>query len=166
VKRILLYRFDRPPAEGVVRPDPFFAAPDIITANLEFMTVEGDIQNVSFKDVKAMCFVSEAGRPDLFTANNTFERRPKSAGLWVRFMMRDGDQLEGLLAHNLAEWPQTGYLLTPPRAGSGRQRVFLPRPAVISTELLGVIGAAGVSSGARKSRRHAAGEGQLKIFDQ
>ena len=160
MKRIVLYRFGREPAEGLVRPDSY-----LVGGPTEFLTVSGDIQSIPSSEIKALCFVSDSGRPDLFTANTQFERRPKSNGLWTRFMLRDGDQLEGLLAHNLVDWPSGGYFLTPPRAGVSRQRVYLPRSAVLTTELLGLVGAAR-SGSATKGRQTAARMGQLKMFDQ
>ena len=133
---------------------------------VEFMTSAGAVQHLSYPDVKAICFASEPGDTDLFTAHTHFERRPKAPGLWARFTLRDGDQLEGMLSHNLLEWPQSGYLLTPPRAGIGRQRVFLARAALLRTELLGVVGILGVAGAPQKKAAANAAAAQLKIFDQ
>ncbi len=104
------------------------------------MTLEGNLQLLTYSEVKAMCFVSESGPANLFSENTKFERRPKVPGLWTRFELRDGDHLDGVLSHNLAEWPEAGFLAIPPRAGSLRQRVFLPRSALTKTELRGIIG--------------------------
>lgn len=129
------------------------------------MTLSGNLQQIAYPEMKALCFVTEIGKTDLFREHNLFERRPKIPGLWTRFTLRDGDQLDGILSHNLLEWPPTGYLFAPPRAGIGRQRVFLPRSAVTATELRGVVGvssrAAVTKSGAATGR---AG-GQLSMFD-
>ena len=161
MKRVLLYRFDRPPTEAIVSPGSYLR-PDTV----EFLTAGGAVQNTSYSDIKAICFASELGRPDLFTANNLFERRPKSPGLWARFTLRDGDRLDGILPHNLLEWPQAGYLVTPPKSGASRQRVFLPRASLSATELLGVVGIAAASLPVRRPRLPADTAGQLKIFDQ
>lgn len=156
VKRIVLYRFDRQAADGLIRPDSYLS-PD----PLEFLTSAGEIQSVLTREIKAICFVSEVGPADLFSSNTQFERRPKTAGLWARFILRDGDQLEGVLAQNLAEWPAHGFSLTPPRSGSARQRVYLPRSAVLSVALLGLNGAA------RSRPQPLAGKAsQLRMFDQ
>ena len=74
------------------------------------------------------------------------------------------DLLEGLLPLKVVEWPPAGYLLTPPRAGAGRQRVFLPRIAVLSIDLLGLIGAA--KSGLPAKKTVPPDLDQLKMFDQ
>lgn len=160
-KRVLLYRFDRQPLEGLVNPAAYLAAEAI-----EFMTLTGTLQKVAYPEIKALCFANETGKPDLFSEHSFFDRRPKVPGLWTRFTLRDGDRLDGILSHNLLEWPSTGYLITPPRAGSGRQRVFLPRPAVTATELRGVVGVSG-RVGVGKSQTDAEKtEGQLSMFER
>ena len=155
----MLYRFDRQPADGIVQPASCFSE-----HHLEVISLEGNLQNVPFTDLKAMCFVSEAGQADLFTAHKHFDRRPKAPGLWTRFTFRDGDVLDGVLSHNLLEWPAAGYLVTPPHAGANRQRAFLPRAALVATELRGVVG---TSAPALQSRRKSDSpqEAQLRMFD-
>ena len=137
----------------------------LLPDGIEVMTTHGMLQRAGYGEVKAVCFATEPGPDNLFTAHNLFERRPKVPGLWARFTFRDGDQLDGILSHNLLEWPETGYLLTPPRASGLRQRVYLPRPAVTATELRGVvgIGPAGRQGPSRKPENQ---EAQLRMFDR
>jgi hypothetical protein len=137
----------------------------LLQQGLELITPDGNLHHVSFADTKALCFLSETGPPDLFTAHSVFERRPKVPGLWTRFTFRDGDQLDGILSHNLLEWPSAGYLITPPRAGSNRQRVFIPRTAVIGTELRGVVGRSAVASRHGVKNETESAHPQLKMFD-
>jgi hypothetical protein len=159
-KRALLYRFDRQPAEVIVSVGTY-----LMDHALEFITPDGLLHQVPFADAKALCFFSESGLPDLFTTHHLFERRPKVAGLWTRFTFKDGDQLDGILSHNLIEWPAAGYLITPPHAGSTRQRVFIPRAAVIGTELRGVVGRSAVAT--RRAGKPEAEDpnAQLRMFD-
>lgn len=133
---------------------------------IELITLEGNVQIIAFTGIKALCFVSETGHADLFTHHNLFERRPKVAGLWTRFTFRDGDRLDGILSHNLLDWPEPGYLITPPRAGAARQRVFVPRAALVGTELRGVVGTSLVAAG-RRAEKGLTGRGgqQLTMFD-
>lgn len=135
-KRVLLYRFDRQPLEGIVNPSAYLSG-----GHVELITAAGALQATALEEVKALCFASAGAAADLFTSHNLFERRPKAPGLWARFTFRDGDCLEGMLSRNLLEWPCAGYLIAPPRAGLGRQRVFIPRVALSRTELRGVVGA-------------------------
>lgn len=134
-KRAVVYLFDRQPAEGFASFGSFPAGEAI-----EFISLTGALRQLSYDEVKAVCQITETGEPDLFRRFSLFERRPKVPGLWTRFTFRDGDRLDGILSHNLLEWPETGYAVTPPRAGPTRQRVFIPRPALIGTELRGVVG--------------------------
>ena len=160
-KRVILYRFDRQPLEGIVNPCSY-----LLQDHVELITLDGNLQSPTYTDIKALCFTSEKGRADLFIDHNFFERRPKIAGLWTRFTFRDGDRLDGVLPHNLLDWPQTGYLVTPPRAGAARQRVFVPRAAIISTELHGVVGAPRSARSRDRKKAAAAGDiAQLTMFE-
>lgn len=134
---------------------------------IEMITRNGLLERAPYPEVKALCFVSADAKATLFAEDTRFERRPKLSGLWVRFAFRDGDSLEGILPHNLLDWPDHGYWITPPRAGPARQRVFIPRLALSGTELLGVIGARGsgrnrLAKGPLRTGRAAE---QLPMFD-
>jgi hypothetical protein len=136
----------------------------LLAEGIELMTMTGNLQLARHGEVKAICFASEPGPNNLFTLNNLFERRPKAAGLWARFTLRDGAELDGILSHNLLDWPESGYLLTPPRASGARQRVYLPRPAIAATELRGVVGKA-AAPGQKAPAKRVDELGQLSMFD-
>jgi hypothetical protein len=154
-KRVVVYRFDRQPLEGFVNPGTF-----LLKDCVEFLTTEGAVQAVPYNDLKVVCFVGEPARFDLFESTLVFERRPRMPGLWTRFTLRDGDQIDGVLPSNLIEWPSQGYIIIPPRASVLRQRIFIPRQALKKTELQGVIGSA-----KDKMKQRAAAADQLKMFD-
>jgi len=160
-KRLILYRFDRQPSEALVHADAY-----LLAAGVELMSSDGNLQVIEYKDIKALCFAAEGAPTDLFREQTTFNRRPKTPGLWTSFKLRDGDILEGVLPHNLLEWPTHGYLLIPPRSNSYRQRVFLPRQAVAETVLRGTIGNKGLRGAktAKKSDPPEA-ERQLSMFE-
>ncbi len=155
-----MYRFDRQPAEGFAAFGPFAAGQP-----LELISLAGALQQVEYGEIKALCQTAEAGEFDLFRKFNLFERRPKVPGLWTRFIFRDGDRLDGILPHNLLEWPEAGYLVTPPRAGAARQRVFIPRNAVIGTELRGVVGRSTLSGRITESSQSDQDLQQLSMFE-
>ena len=159
-KRVVLYRFDRQPVEGVVNPAAY-----LLDDGIELITLAGNVQTARYAEFKALCFISESGQADLFSEHPLFERRPKVAGLWTRFTFRDGDRLDGILSHNLIEWPSTGYLITPPKAGVTRQRVFVPRAALVGTELRGVVGRSAVSALHRDKHPAEQAGDQLSMFD-
>jgi hypothetical protein len=159
-KRVVLYRFDRLPVEGIVNPAAF-----LLKDSVELITLDGTLQSIPYSDFKALCFVSESVAPDLFSEHNFFERRPKVPGLWTRFVFRDGDRLDGILSHNLLDWPEPGFFITPPRASAHRQRVFIPRAALAGTELRGVVGTSAGASPARRKAKPAGTEDQLSMFE-
>jgi len=158
-KQIILYRFDRQPVEGIINPGAYLLADKV-----EWITVSGMLQNTPYTELKALCFVSEGGAAGLFQEHKIFERRPKAPGLWTRFTFKDGDLLDGILSHNLLDWPEAGYFITPPRAGATRQRVFIPRAALLGTELRGVVGRSAIA-GKQKEAQKGDQQDQLSMFD-
>jgi hypothetical protein len=159
-KRVVLYRFDRQPLEGIVNPGAY-----LLPDRVELITLGGTMHSAPYGEFKALCFISEGALPDLFTEHTLFERRPKVPGLWTRFSFRDGDKLDGILSHNLLDWPPMGYLITPPRSGATRQRVFIPRAALLGTELRGVVGTSVPAAALRKRTTLGRDQGQLTMFD-
>lgn len=119
---------------------------------------------VAYAELKALCFVSDNASSDLFDVHQFFDRRPKAPGLWTRFTFRDGSKLDGVLSHNLLEWPEHGYFVIPPHAGTHRQRVFIPRLALIQTELRGVVGTSALLVEGRR-RQESGGDRQLPMFE-
>jgi hypothetical protein len=160
-KRVVLYRFDRQPLEAVVHPGAY-----LLPDHIELITVDGKLQTAVYESVKALCFASEPGQADLFTESNFFERRPKVPGLWTRFLFRDGDRLDGILPPNLLEWPKEGYVITPPKSGAARQRVFIPRAAILGTELRGVVGSSAPARARGKKEEPPSGQDQLRMFER
>ena len=159
-KRVIVYRFHRQPLAGIVNPADYLRE-----SHLEMITNEGKLETLPYQEVKAVCFVAEEGKANLFSESPVFERRPRLAGIWARFTFSDGDRLDGILPHSLLDWPEHGYSITPPRAGPGRQRVFLPRTALIGAELLGVVGAtAKVQMQTRKGPAKP-DDNQINMFD-
>jgi hypothetical protein len=154
---VILYRFDRQPLEAIVDSGALLQEEGV-----EFITLDGNLQKAAYKHCKAVCFTVEGARADLFSEHKEFETRPKTPGLWVRFIFRDEDRLDGILPHNLLHWPETGYWITPPRATSTRQRVYIPRAALIHTEVRGVIGRPSAVDAKPKLQP---GPSQLSIFD-
>lgn len=159
-KRILIYRFDRQPSEGIINPASCF-----LEREVEVISPSGNLVAVGYAELKAFCFVSDTAEPDLFEAHTLFDRRPKAPGLWTRFTFRDGSRLDGVLSHNLLEWPEHGYYITPPHAGAQRQRVFIPRLALTHTELRGVVGTSAPGLAGRRKTSAGAEQRQLPMFE-
>ncbi|MBV8867303.1 MAG: hypothetical protein JO210_18040 [Acidobacteriaceae bacterium] len=159
-KRVVLYRWDREPVDGIINPAGY-----LLENLIEWITPDGRLQLCSFEECKALCFVTEVGKSDLFTEHNLFERRPRVPGLWTRFVFRDGALLDGILSHNLLEWPNSGYFIVPPKAKATRQKVFIPRAALTKTELRGVVGGFGVALAKQEEIQFRLSGRQLSMFD-
>ena len=134
-KKVLISRFDRAPLQGFVQ------TPGGLQADaLELLTADGTLIQVPYSETKAVCFVRDFENAEAWKPNRCFTARPKSPGLWVQLRFRDGDTLEGLLPNNLLQVDPGGYSVIPPDPTFQNQRVFVPREALESVQVLGVIG--------------------------
>lgn len=84
---------------------------------------------------------TEAGNPERLIRKR-FALRPRTAGLWLRMTLADGDELEGLAANDRTLVEGAGLLLTPPDTRSNTQRIYVPRQGIQTLEVLSLIGAA------------------------
>jgi hypothetical protein len=57
--------------------------------------------------------------------------------------LTDGEELEGLAANDRSLIDGAGLLLTPPDKRSNTQRIYVPRQAIQTLEVVSLIGAAG-----------------------
>ena len=105
---------------------------------VELLTPSGSLAVVPYSDLKALCFVKDSASADPWKPNLFFSSRPKTEGLWTRFVFRDGDRIDGLLPGNLLALDAEGFTVTPPDAGLSVTRMFLPRQALTGVEVLGV----------------------------
>lgn len=92
-----------------------------------------------------------------------FLTRPKTGGLWVRLIFRDGDQLEATLSNNLLQVEPRGVTVTLPDLNGNCQRAFVPREALRELQVLGVVGSP-LRREAKQKPRPADRE-QIKLFE-
>ena len=55
-------------------------------------------------------------------------------------VVRDGEVMDGILPNNLLAWENGGYTITPPETDGNNQKIFVPREALRSMQVLGVVG--------------------------
>jgi hypothetical protein len=111
------------------------------------MEVDGRAKTLDFKDIKIICYVRDFNLDDPEDperlGRRSFQTRPRGEGLWLRLGFLDGDSLEGLSGFDLSFMDsllqEHGLFLTPPDARANAQRVFVPRSALSSLEVLGYI---------------------------
>ena len=129
------------------------------SAALEVLDLTGKVLTVAWDTVKWVCYVrdlsssSDAANPERLLQKR-FAVRPRAAGLWLRLILNDGDELEGIAANDRSLVTGAGLLVTPPDTRSNTQRIYIPRQAIQSLEVVSLIGAA-------KRRRVETGTGEL-----
>ena len=154
-KKAILRRFEKEPLAGYVNPISFLQP-----TGIEVLSAEGRVTTVPYEEIKTVSFVRDfegsgnAGR-------RVFNTRPKIEGLWLSLEFRDGEVLEGILPNDLLQLERFGFTVVPPDSYSNNQRVFVPRAALRSAEVLGVVG-----SPLRRRRAKAVPKEQIGLFDE
>jgi hypothetical protein len=134
-KKVLVARVDRETLAGFVQTPSGFGVD-----RLELITPEGNILQVPYSDIKAVCFVRDLEGGETWRQHRSFATRPKSPGLWLRLRFRDGDSIEGIAPNNLMLVETPGFAIVPPDPTFQNQRIFVPRAALSDVQVLGVIG--------------------------
>ena len=116
-------------------------------AELEILDLTGKVLRMGWEQVKWVCYVrdfpaGEQANPERLL-HKRFAIRPRSPGLWLRMTLTDGELLEGLAANDRSLVEGAGLLVTPPDTRSNTQRIYLPRQAIQSLEVVSLIGAGG-----------------------
>lgn len=140
-KPVIVRRFSRDWTAG-------YAAPAVDGAELEILDTTGKVLRIGWEQVKWVCYVrdlpsatADQVNPERL-ARKTFSVRPRTAGVLLRMTFADGDEIEGLAENNVSLVSGAGLMLTPPDTRSNTQRIFVPRQAIQSLEVLSLIGAA------------------------
>lgn len=119
-------------------------------SELEILDLTGKVLRVGWEQVKWVCYVRDLPGPGQAgdqanperLLHKRFSIRPRTAGLWLRMTLNDGEELEGLAANDLSLVEGSGLLVTPPDTRSNTQRIYIPRQAIQSLEVVSLIGAA------------------------
>jgi hypothetical protein len=151
-KKVVVRRFDRENLTGFVNSLSYLQPTAI-----ELLKPDGTLLLLPYEEVKSVCFVKDFEAEA--ESRRVFMTRPKLEGLWVRMQLRDGEILDGILPNNLLVWDIPGFTVTPPEPDANNQRVFVPRPALKSIQVLGVVG-----SPLRAKRKKAAAPDQPTLF--
>jgi hypothetical protein len=129
------------------------------TPSLEVLDLTGKVLTISWDAVKWVCYVRDfSSSSDLANPERLLQKRfavrPRATGLWLRMTLNDGEELEGIAANDRSLVTGVGLLMTPPDTRSNTQRIYIPRQAIQSLEVVSLIG-----SGRR--RRAETGTGEL-----
>lgn len=152
-KKAMVRRFHRETLPGYVNPVTFLQPEGV-----ELLSEEGQVTVIPYGELKTVSFVKEFDTAA--EERQTFLTRPKMAGLWVRIRFRDGELLEGILPNNLLQVELHGFAVVPPDSYGNRQKVFVPRAALLAVEVLGVVGGP-----LKRTKEKAAPADQPGLFD-
>lgn len=154
-KKVVIDRFERSPLRGFVNPVTFLSPEGV-----EILSVNGDVALVPYAQVKAVSFVRDLEGTGVFGERREFLARPKSAGLWIECAFPDGDKLQGIIPNDLASLEPSGFSVMPPELSGNTQRVYVPKSAVRSIQVLGVVGSP------LKRKRLPAESRQITLFEE
>jgi hypothetical protein len=140
-KPVIVRKFSRDWTAG-------YAGSSLNGPELEILDTTGKVLRMGWEQVKWVCYVrdlpsaaSDQTNPERL-ARKTFSVRPRTAGVLLRMTLADGDEIEGLAANDVSLVTGAGLMLTPPDTRSNTQRIFLPRAAIQSLEVVSLIGVA------------------------
>lgn len=137
---------------------------------LEILDTSGKVLWISWRLVKWVCYVrdfpaassgGEGNNPERLL-HKKFAIRPRTAGVWLRLTLTDGEELEGLAANDRTLIEGGGLMLTPPDTRSNTQRIYVPRTSIQTLEVVGLIGAGARKSGMGRRAR----EKQPELFEE
>jgi len=154
-KKAVIRRFQRETLAGYLNPVTFLQPEGV-----ELLSAEGQVAILPYQEVRTVSFVREFESSEE-QERQVFHTRPKMAGLWVRLRFRDGEVMEGILPNNLLQVETHGFVVVPPDPYGNRQKVFVPRAALLGVEVLGVVG-----SPLKKLKPKAAATEQIGLFDE
>jgi hypothetical protein len=153
-KKAVVRRFDKEPLAGYVNPSSFLQL-----TGAELLSAQGNVALVPYPDIKTIAFVRDFETTE--PGRRVFQTRPKMEGLWLRLELRDGEVMEGIMSNNLLQLEPHGFTLIPPDPFGNDQRIFIPRTALRTVEVLGVVG-----SPLKKRKPKPAAKEQIGLFEE
>jgi hypothetical protein len=154
-KKAVIRRFEKEGLAGYINPFSYLQL-----TGVELLSAEGHVAIVPYPEIKTVSFVRDFDYA-LETSRRVFNTRPKMEGLWVRLQFRDGDLLEGIMPNDLLHLEMQGFTVIPPDPYSTEQRIFVPRMALRSVAVLGVVG-----SPLKKRKARPVPKEQIGLFEE
>lgn len=138
-KKAIVRKFSRDWIAGYLDPEGF-----AVSGAVELLGLDGKVISLPLDGMKWVCFVrdfnsGEPANPERLL-RRTFSGRPRVEGVFVRLRLKDGEQIEGVAANELALATGEGIFLTPPDTRSNTQRIWIPRSSLEEFEVIAVIG--------------------------
>ena len=146
--------------------------------HITLLQPDGHLVPFPLEEIKRIAYVRDFNLNDPLDPERigrlTFPARPRGDGLWLRLTFSDDEILEGLSTLDLA-FADTllddhGLFLTPPDPRSNTLRLFVPRLALQSIEVLGFVTAPSrrllATPPTTKSRHRVTTDTQPTLFDE
>jgi hypothetical protein len=162
-KKVVVRKLDGESVKGYV-DSASFRGPE----GAEVLDREGRLVRVPLEAIKGIYFVRDFEGDADRSERKVFLSRPRLSGIWIRMTFKDNEVMDGIMANNLLESDAAGFLVTPPDFSSNNIKVFVPRAALGSVEVLGLISNGSARRAMDRTRRRgakAAPEGaQIGLF--
>jgi hypothetical protein len=145
-KKAIVRKLSRDWVAGYLSADGFVSGGGSRGSAVELLGLDGKVTALEVDQIKWVCFVrdfnsGEVANPERLL-RKTFGGRPRTAGLFLRARLTDGDLIEGVAANDLSLVASNGLFLTPPDTRSNTQRIWIPASSMAELEVVAVIGSA------------------------
>ena len=135
-KKVVVELLDRKSLRGYLNPVRLRDS-----TPLDLLTAHGEHEEILREKIRAVYFVRDLNE-DFEPERRTFLSRPKLDGLWVKIRFLDDGLLEGVIPNDLLNLLDQGLYITPPDFNANSDRIYVPRSALASLTVLGVVGIA------------------------
>ena len=96
------------------------------------------VEEVSFKDVKAVFYVNSFDGNSEHNHLNFHTRAPIVHGIWMRFQFLDGEVMEGIVYNSIRYLIDPGFFLLPTDPGSNNKLVYVLKSWLVDHRILGM----------------------------
>lgn len=104
---------------------------------VELLSPEGEIATFDSGQVLAVFFVQDFDVPVPPRRNTSLP--PQGPGLWVRLRFHDHESIEAVAVNELMQWSSAALDLTPLSTSGTCSRIWVPRQALESVQVLAVL---------------------------
>ena len=134
--------------QGVLYRGYLPAAELSVNGHMELLLPDGRAVLLPAGNVRHVAYVRNFNLDDALDPERmgarSFRSKPRSGGLWVRLQFGPGDTLEGVIRADLSLLDSLlsdhGLFLELPDRTANTQRLYVPRTALVSFDVLGVAG--------------------------
>jgi hypothetical protein len=147
-KKVVVRQLDGTLIKGYAESGSFLGP-----AGAEVLDREGHLLTIPLDLIKGIYFVRDFEGDPNRQERKVFHTRPRVSGIWIRMTFKDNEVMEGLLANNLLEVESSGFMITPPDFYANNLRIFVPRNALGSVEVLGVVSDESARRAAQRAKR-------------